>query len=217
MTDVSTMAHIQSGKAKAPTNGALAQGHALAKVCIKYGEARMRAEEKEQGKLNAIVRDIAKLARDGHAEFRAQLGAELNLLKELRQSTGVSKEQTAGYSFASFEVLCSNWRTISTAIEMGYSINDEQGIQKPWALVVAESVQTKRSVATQKSPDGVANPTKKTAGRKATPLIDKAKKAAEELLENNPDSFVEFAAWIETTFKAMQKSKAAPKAEAAPF
>ena len=205
MTDIAEMTIVQSGKPKAATNGDKANGAGLAKQCIDYGVARMKAEEKEHNKLGLIVRSISQLARDGHAEFRAQLLAELNLLKETRAAMGVTKEMTAGYSFTSFETLCSNWRTISSAVEMGYSIMNDDGTQKPWALVLAESVQMKHAKASADSPDGAVGPTKKKVGRKSTPLIDKAIKAAEELLENNPQEFVKFAAWMETTFKAIKK------------
>lgn len=197
MTDVSTMTPISSGRAKAETNGAKAKGAALAVVCINYGVKRMEAEEKEAGKLAKIVASIQALERDGHAEFRAQLTAELNLLKELRKTTGVTKAQTAGYSFNSFEVLCTNWKTISTAIEMGY---DSTG--KAWGLVLAEAVQMKNSHAANAA-EGAQLPTKKKAGRKSTPLIDKVVSAAEALLENNPDDFIKFAAMIEKMVKAM--------------
>jgi hypothetical protein len=204
MTDVAEMTPIQSGKAKAGTNADTAKGHALAKVCIKYGEARMKAEEKEAGKLKMIVRSIQDLARDGHAEFRAQLTAELNLLKAMRKIGDVTRAETAGYSFNSFETLCSNWKTISTAVELGYDSTD-----KPWSIVVAESVQMKEAHASNGA-EGSQLPTKRKAGRKATPLIDKAIKAAEELWENNPNDFAAFAATIE-------KMLHAKRAEPAPF
>lgn len=203
MTDVAEMKVIQSGVAKAPTNGAKAKGAALAAVCIKYGEARMKAEEREAGKLAAIVRSIQELERDGHAEFRAQLSAELALIREMRKTVGVTKAHTQGYSFASFEVLCTNWRTISTAVEMGY---DTTG--KPWGQVLAEAVEMKNAHASSGG-DGEQLPTKRKAGRKATPLIDKAIKAAEELLENNPETFAEFAAQV-----AKMLATVAPKAKA---
>jgi hypothetical protein len=204
MTDVAEMTPIQSGKAKANTNADTAKGHALAKICVRYGEARMKAEEKEHGKLKMIVKSIQELARDGHAEFRAQLTAELNLLKAMRDSTGVTKAQTAGYSFNSFETLCSNWKTISTAVELGYDTTD-----KPWSIVVAESVQMREAHANNGA-EGAQLPTKRKAGRKSTPLIDKAIKAAEDLWENNPEDFKAFAATIEKMLRAK-------RAEPAPF
>lgn len=209
MTDLAEKTIVQSGKPKALTNGAKAQGGALAALCINYGIKRMEAEEKEQGKLSKIVASIQTLARDGHAEFRAQLTAELNLLKETRKITGVTKAQTAGYSFNSFEVLCTNWKTISTAVEMGY---DTTG--KPWGQVLAESVSMKNAHAAN-SAEGAQPPTKRKAGRKATPLIDKAITAAEALLENNPEDFVKFCAWCETTMKAMGKAPSKAKEEPA--
>ena len=188
MTDIAEMTPIASGRAKAGTNGDKAKGAALAVVCINYGVKRMEQEEREQGKLVSIVKSIQSLARDGHAEFRAELTRELQLLKELRKSTEVTKEMTAGYSFNSFEVLCSNWKTISAAVEMGYNTTG-----KPWGVVVSESVQMKHAHAAN-SHEGAQGPTKRKAGRKATPLIDKAIKAAQELLDNNPEQFAEFAA-----------------------
>jgi len=179
MVDLASKSVIQSGKAKAPTNGDKAKGAALAVLCIKYGVKRMEQEEKEAGKLAMIVKSIQELARDGHAEFRAELTKELNLIKELRQTTGVTKEQTAGYSFNSFETLCSNWKTISAAIEMGYSIMSEDGAQKPWALVLGESVQMKYAHAENNSNPAV--PQKRKVGRKATPEIDKAIAAMNKL------------------------------------
>lgn len=200
MTDVAEMKIIQSGKAKAPTNGPAAKGCALATVCIKYATKRMEQEEKEAGKLRMIVKSISELDHGAHVEFRAQLTAELTLLKELRATAGVTKAQTAGYSFASFEVLVTNWKTISTACELGYKPED-----KPWGLVLAESVATKHGVASNDGGD-VSPEGKKKVGRKATPLIDKAIKAAEALLTENPVTFMEFAAWVETTIKAMPKA-----------
>jgi hypothetical protein len=181
MADVANMTVIQSGKAKAPTNGAKANGAALAEKCIKYGEARMKAEEKEANKLQLIVKSIQQLEREGHAEFRATLTSEIQLIKELRKSQGVTREMTKGYSFDSFETLCSNWKTISTAVEMGYSIFTDDGAQKPWSLTLAESVQYKHAKATAADPNGVAGPTKKKVGRKATPLIEKALNAMDAL------------------------------------
>ena len=204
MTDISTQTPIQSGKAKAIVNGAKANGAALAAVCVAYGVKRMEAEEKEAGKLQKIVASIQALERDGHAEFRAELTKELNLLKELRKTSGVTKAETAGYSFNSFEVLCTNWKTISTAIEMGY---DTRG--KSWGLVLAESVQMKNAHAAN-SAEGAQLPTKKKAGRKATPLIDKAVTAAEALLENNQDDFIKFAAMIQKMVQSMPKREPAP-------
>lgn len=179
MTDIAEMKIIQSGKARAPTNGDKAKGAALAVLCIKYGVKRMEQEEKELGKLGMIVASIQVLARDGHAEFRAELTKEMNLLKELRLSTGVTKEQTAGYSFNSFETLCSNWKTISAAVEMGYSVKNEDGTQKAWGLCVAESVQMKHAHASNIAENGT--PTKRKVGRKATPEIDKAIAAMHKL------------------------------------
>lgn len=207
MTDIAEQKVIQSGKAKAPTNGDKAKGAALASVCIKYGIKRMEAEEKEYGKLAAIVKSISELARDGHAEFRAELTAELNLLKETRAVTGVTREMTAGYSFNSFETLCSNWKTISAAVEMGYSVKTDDGAMKPWSVVVGESVQMKHAHAQNSANPAV--PQKRKVGRKATPLIDKAISAAEALLENNAEDFLKFCEWVENTKKAMKASQPA--------
>ncbi len=201
MADVAEMKIIQSGKAKAPTDGPAAKGSALATVCIKYATKRMEQEEKEAGKLRMIVKSISELDHGAHVEFRAQLTAELTLLKELRATAGVTKAQTAGYSFASFEVLVTNWKTISTACELGYKPED-----KPWGLVLAESVATKHGVASADGGD-VEPEGRKKVGRKATPLIDKAIKAAEALLTENPVTFMEFAAWMQTTVQAMPKSE----------
>lgn len=184
--DVAEMA--VPGKARTSgTNGDKAKGSALATLCIKYATKRMEQEEKEQGKLATIVKSIQELARDGHAEFRSQLTAELNLLKELRKASGTTKAQTMGYSFTSFEVLVSNWKTISVAVEMGYDTTN-----KPWSLCVAESVQMKQAHAAS-SHEGPQGPTKRTAGRKAIATIDKVKKLVESMDENE---FVELAAWV---------------------
>lgn len=196
MTDVSTMTPIQSGKAQANTNAEVAKGHALANVCIKYATKRMEAEEKEQGKLGMILKSISELPRGGHAEFRAQMTSELNLLKELRKVSNVTKAQTAGYAFNSFEVLVTNWKTISTAVELGLDVTG-----KPWAQALSEAVAMKRAHQANAA-EGAQLPTKKKAGRKATPLIDKAIKAAEELWENNPEDFKAFAATIEKMLNA---------------
>lgn len=190
---------------KALAKGNTAKGAALASVCMAYGLKRMAAEEKEQGKLLMIVKSINDLAREGHAEFRAQLTSELGLLKELREVAGVTRAQTAGYSLSSFEVLVSNWKTISHAVEMGYSTVD-----KSWGLVLAESVAMKNG-ATAKSGEMTALPTKRKVGRKATPEIDKAKTAAEKLDDH---TFAKFAAWVQTelaTRHASATSKAAIK------
>lgn len=196
MTDVAKMKIIQSGAAKANTNAEAAKGHALATVCIRYATKRMKAEEKEQGKLGMILKSISELPRGGHAEFRAQMTAELNLLKELRKVSDVTKAQTAGYSFNSFEVLVTNWKTISTAVEMGLDITG-----KSWQVALSDAVSMKYAHQANAA-EGEQLPTKKKAGRKATPLIDKAIKAAEELWENNPEDFKAFAATIEKMLKA---------------
>lgn len=199
--DIATQAPIQSGKAKAPTNGDKAKGAALATVCVNYATKRMEQEEKEQGKLRSIMVSISNLARDGHAEFRAELTKELNLLKELRATTGVTKAQTAGYSFNSFEVLVSNWKTMSTAVECGLSIAD-----KPWGQALSEAVAMKHAHAAN-SAEGAQLPTKRKAGRKATPILDKTIAAATALLEDDEKKFLDFAVWVENTAKAL-KNKA---------
>ena len=196
MADIATQAPIQSGKAKAPTNGDKAKGGALAVLCITYATKRMEQEEKEAGKLASIVKSIQELARDGHAEFRAQLTAELELIKELHKVPGeaggekVSKVHTMGYSLNSFAVLVTNWKTISMAVELGL---DTRG--KPWGQVLGEAVAMKHAHASNAG-EGEQLPTKRKAGRKATPLIDKAVTAAETLLENNPKDFKKFAALV---------------------
>lgn len=199
MTDIAEMKVIQSGKAKAPTNGDKAKGAALATVCINYATKRMEMEEKEQGKLKAIMNSISNLPRDGHAEFRAELTSELNLLKELRKTTDVTRAHTAGYSFNSFEVLVTNWKTLSQGVELGLKIDD-----KPWAVALAEAVSIKHAHASNAG-EGAQLPTKRKAGRKATPQIDKCIREAEKLLEN-PKAFMEFAAWMQTTVKAIPKA-----------
>jgi len=205
MSDVAEMKVIQSGKAKAPNKGEVALGAALAKVCLNYAIKRMEQEEKEAGKLSAIVKSIKQLPREGHAEFRAELTKELNLLKELHKVGEVTKEHTKGYAFNSFATLVTNWKTISQACEMGYNIVNDEGVQKSWSLVLAESVAMKHSHAAN-SAEGAQPATKRKAGRKATPLIDKAIKAAEELLENNPKEFAKFAAQVEKMLKALPKN-----------
>ena len=198
--DVAEMKPIQSGKAKAPTNADTAKGAALASVCVKYATKVMEEEEKRGNKLRLIIKDIAALSHDAHVEFRAELTKELTLVKELQASTGVSRAQMAGYSLNSFIVLVSNWKTISTACELGYKPED-----KAWPVVVAESVQMKDAHASNAS-EGAQLPIKRKAGRKATPLIDKAKTAAEAL---SPAEFIEFAAWVATTLKHMPKDEPA--------
>jgi hypothetical protein len=193
-----------SNPKNAPTNGDKAKGAALAVVCIKYATERMAEEEKQQNKLLTICKSIAALPRDGHAEFRSQLSAELTLAKACHKAasddgTKVSRQHTAGYSINSFTVLVSNWRTISAAVELGLSIEG-----KSWGQILGEAVETKNAHAAHAS-EGAQVPTKRKAGRKATPLIDKAVKAAEELLENNPADFVKFAAQVEKMLKALPK------------
>ena len=192
------MTPISSGKKTAGTNAGVAKGAALAIVCVAYATKVMQEEEKRGQKLRMIIKSIADLTHDAHVEFRAELSKELQLVKELQQASGTTAGQMRGYSLSSFTVLVSNWKTISTACELGYKPED-----KPWAVVVAESVQIRQAHAANAA-EGSQLPIKRKAGRKATPLIDKAIKAAEELLENNPASFLEFAAWMETTVKAMK-------------
>ena len=204
--NVAEMKPIQSGKAKSPTNGDAAKGLALAVICIRYATKVMEEDEKRTGKLSMIVRSIAELPHDGHIEFRAQLTAELDLIKELNKVAGdgdgkVTSANMAGYSLNSFKVLVSNWKTISTAVESGYKPEN-----KTWSVVLSEAVAMKHAVA---SPTNASAdlPTKRKAGRKETPLLDKAIKAADALLENNPVKFMEFVAWVQTTVKAMPKAK----------
>jgi hypothetical protein len=202
--DVAEMKTIGKNNPKAGTNAGVAQGHALATVCINYATKLMAEEEKRAGKLKLIIKSISDLSHGAHVEFRAQLTAELSLLKEMRAVTGVTKAQTAGYSFASFEVLVSNWKTISTACELGYVPGD-----KGWSLVVAESVQMKQAHASKGHKNATSTidgkeveadtelPIKRKVGRKATPLIDRAIEAATNLLNENPAKFIEFAAWVQ--------------------
>lgn len=78
--DIAAMKPIGQSK-KAGPNGHLARGAALAVVCMAYATKRMEIEEKEAGKLKAIVRSIAELTHDGHVEFRAELQKELSCSK----------------------------------------------------------------------------------------------------------------------------------------
>jgi hypothetical protein len=185
--DVAEMKPIQSGKAKAGVNADVAKGAALAVVCMKYATERMKAEEKEHGKLKAIVNSIGNLSHDAHVEFRAELTKELSLLRELRKVGNVDKAHTAGYSFASFEVLVSQWKTISTAVELGYKVDG-----KPWSLVIAEAGELKRAHASNAG-EGAQLPVKRKTGRKATPNMEKAENAAMKL---NDAEFKKFAAWV---------------------
>jgi hypothetical protein len=206
MVDLVEMKPISSGKAKASTNGDAAKGSALATVCIKYATKRMEQEEKEQGKLAAIVRSIAELPRDGHKEFRAELSRELELIKELHKIGGggdgkVTSANMAGYSLNSFKVLVTNWRTISMAVECGYKPEN-----KPWALVLAESVAMKHAEASAGTPTAEL-PTKRKAGRKAKSQLDKCIDCATVLVDD-PVAFMQFVDWVNNTAKAMKASNA---------
>lgn len=198
--DVAEMKPIQSGKAKAPVNVDVAKGAALATVCINYATKRMAEEEKQHGKLKMFIKNISELNHTAHVEFRAELTKELNLAKELQAGADVKTSHMGGYSLNSFKALVSNWKTISTACELGYKPED-----KSWPVVVAESVQMREAHASNAS-EGAQLPIKRKAGRKATPLIEKAQAAAEKL---SPEEFVQFAAWVETTLKHMPKTDAA--------
>ena len=203
--DIATMKTPGKNKT-AGTKAALAKGHALATTCIAYAVKRMEEEDKQIGKLNLIVKSIGDLDHKGHVEFRAELTRELILLKELRTAVGTTKAQTAGYSFNSFEVLVSNWRTISTACELGYK---PEG--KPWSTVLAESVQIKNGHAMGQ---GEAHgPTKRKVGRKATPLIDKAMTAAKAL---DKGDFVKFAAWVQSELAIRTAKKPSAIKQAVP-
>lgn len=214
--DVSTMK--PATKKQTPANpeaaakkGNIAKGAALAKVCIDYATKRMQAEEKEQGKLQMIVKSIQELPREGHAEFRAELTAQLDMLKALRDSVGVDKNQTAGYSFNSFMVLVTNWKTISKAVEMGYSSVNDDNSQKSWGQVLAESVAMKNGATAQSGEmpaSGVVTPNK--VGRKAIDKIDIAKRHASVLDDKD---FAKFCAWAETEL-ATRNAKASSKPKA---
>ena len=206
--DVAEMKVIGQVK-KASTNAPVAKGYALAKVCIDYATKRMEAEEKEHGKLKMIVKSISALDHNAHVEFRSQLTAELTLAKETYKMAGTTTAQMAGYSMQSYIVMVSKWKTISTACELGYAPGD-----KEWPLVVAESVQIRQAHASAGKTTKIGEngeeietelPIKRKVGRQATPLIDKAIKAAQELLENNPEKFVEFAAWVTKNMPATPK------------
>lgn len=189
---------------KAIKNGNIAKGAALAKVCIAYAEKRMQAEEKEQGKLQMIVKSIQELPREGHAEFRAELTAQLDMLKALRDSVGVDKNATVGYSFNSFMVLVTNWKTISKAVEMGYSAMNDDKTQKSWGMVLSESVAMKNGTTAQ---SGEIPAVQKGVGRPKTPLITLAKNAAAKL---DNEQFKKFCAWAESelvTRNAQESSK----------
>ena len=199
MTDIAEMTPVKTGKGKAGTDAATAKGAALAVVCVAFATKLMEEEEKRGAKLKMIVKSINDLDHKGHVEFRAELTKELALLRELRDTVGVTRAQMSGYSYNSFEVLVSNWKTVSTACELGY-----KPLDKAWGVVVAECVAMKNAHAADAAHGGQL-PIKRKAGRKATPLIDKAIKAAEALLDN-PAEFVKFAAWVETTLKAIPKT-----------
>lgn len=193
--------------ANAMKKGNIAKGTALAKICIDYATKRMQAEEKEQGKLQMIVKSIHELAREGHAEFRAELTAQLDMLKALRDSVGVDKNQTAGYSFNSFMVLVTNWKTISTAVEMGYSVKTDDHKQKSWGLVLAESVAMKNGTTAKSGEILAVGPTRKIVGRKALPVLEKAQR---EALKLSDADFGKFAVWVQAqlvTRKASASSK----------
>lgn len=197
MTNVIAQRPVGAKKVAAKVDAATAKGAALADVCLAYATKRMEDEEKQSGKLGMILKSISELDHKGHIEFRAKLTSELNMLQELRKTVGVTKEQTKGYAFNSFSVLVTNWKTISTACELGLKVAD-----KSWGQALAEAVAMKHSHAAAPG-EGAQLPTKRKAGRKATPLIDKAQTAAQKLLDENPEQFKQFAAWVEKQLKTL--------------
>lgn len=197
--DVSKMTPISSGKKTAGTNAGIAKGAALAIVCVAYATKVMQEEEKRGQKLRMIIKSIADLTHDAHVEFRAELSKELQLVKELQTATKTTSGQMRGYSLSSFTVLVSNWKTISTACELGYKPED-----KSWPVVVAESVQMKQAHASN-GKEGAQLPIKRKAGRKATPELEKAQTAASKLSD---EDFMVFLAWAqeEVTTRANQEA-----------
>jgi hypothetical protein len=183
MTQVAVKSVRPVGKATMPNEKAnkkanAGKGMALAKVCIDYAMKVSKEEENRAQKLRSIVASIHALTHEGHIEFRAQLSSELELIASLEKGVDATKEQTKGYSMASFRVMVSNWRTISAACEMGLNVKTPDGDVKPWGLVLGEAVNLKNSKATEGGATAV--PTAKR-GRKTHTLLDKAKTLVDKM------------------------------------
>lgn len=134
---------------RAPTNAGKAKGSALANVLVKYATEEALREEKKGEKLKGFIRDIHALDNEGHKAFRQELTEELAIMKMARDAeaehTGVIVKSTMGYSFTSFTVMVSNFKTISYAAELGYRFDET----KTWPIMLAESVGYKHAQASK--------------------------------------------------------------------
>ena len=134
---------------RAPTNAGKATGSALANVLVKYATEEALREEKKGEKLKGFIKDIHALDHEGHTAFRAELTEELAIMKMARDAQeeheGVKVKSTMGYSFTSFTVMVSNFKTISYSAELGYKYDDA----KTWAVMLAESVGYKHAQASK--------------------------------------------------------------------
>lgn len=191
------------GKAPAPTDAAKAKGEALALVCIQFGESVAReehaAETGRAARLNAIKDSILALGSpEAHSVFRTAISKHLNDVRERIKAEG-STGNEQGYSLTSFVVRVSQWRAFSKAITLGF--NPPKGMK--WAACLTEAVAINGAHAKGESEANM--PTRRKAGRKETPALEKMLNSIAKFREANPDEFIKLAAWVQREVEAMPK------------
>lgn len=189
-------------KVPAPTDAAKAQGEALAKLCIEFGENAAREEHAAEiargASLEAIKNSILNLGSpEAHSIFRSAISKHLTDTREKIKAQG-STGLAQGYALTSFTVRVSQWRAFSKAVTLGFAPTKAM----KWNACVKESVAINAAHAKGESEANM--PTRRKAGRKETPALEKMLNAIAKFKDAHPDDFMKVAAWIEREVKTMQ-------------
>jgi hypothetical protein len=215
---------VKSVKVPAPTDAAKAKADALACVCIEFAldiARKQVAEELGRGAtLNAIKKSILELGSpEAHSLYRSNLSDYLTtkrrMIKEAKEAVNKGKA-TFEYdgktykvsdivgsiaqqqAFNTFTVRCSQWSTFSKAVSLGFTPSpslDWNACYKESAVLVT---------AHAKGESDAAMPTRRKAGRKETPALEKMLNAIAKFREAHPADFMKVAAWVEREVKSMQ-------------
>lgn len=171
-------------QAKAKRNAESAQGEAVAETLINTLNEQATIEEGHKTRLSLFVNDLKLLTHNGHLAFRSRLESELATVRALKKAMETTKAGKAslaedsilsGYGHASIPVRISQWKAISSALDIGVRIPDGVGFNR----VVSECVAFNRAHAANSS--ATPAPTKRKAGRPQATIADKLAKFIEPL------------------------------------
>lgn len=212
--DVAEMKVAGRGKGSAKVDVSVAKGAALAHVMVQYAWKEAEAVEKRTAKLAMFVKDICALDEKGHSQFRAQLTAELQAVREMEKLAEHKESTKAGYSLNSFVVMVSNWKAISEAAQIGFKGTDKEGEALPWTVALETARDYRKSHASATGTTLLTASGKRTgAGRRAATPYEKALKLAAGLEKKDQRRLFEtlaamFKATISYPAKATAKTDA---------